>query len=311
MPQGTSYPNTFLRNDNSWQDPITNNLVPANPVYPYKSIFTALFAALGLTRTLLTAATTFYIATNGSDANNGLTSGAPWLTFAHAMSQILNNYDFGGQTVTLQAVAGHAAFTGSGLHISPWTGGGAFVFDGGGGSIAVTNDNAIDAVEGALPGLATVQNVTLSTSGSSGTNTTPLGRGILVENGAKIIVGIGVTFSTCVSTQAQAANSAFLLFVKNYSINGGGLTHWTSSTAGLIVAENLVITLTGTPAFGQAFCFSGTGGSSLVAGNTFSGAATGPKFFVINAGSILTGNAGPTYLPGSVAGTVTSPGSYS
>lgn len=45
---GTSYPTNFLRSDNVFVDPISNNLVPANPAYPYSSVFNPLFAALGV-----------------------------------------------------------------------------------------------------------------------------------------------------------------------------------------------------------------------------------------------------------------------
>src|SRR5215472_12188333 len=50
-PQGISFPINFLRQDNSFQDPIANNLSSNNPAYPYASVFNALFAALGLTHT--------------------------------------------------------------------------------------------------------------------------------------------------------------------------------------------------------------------------------------------------------------------
>src|SRR5437868_13802362 len=101
MPQGQSYPTTFLRSDNSFQDPISNNLNPNNPNFPYTTLL----------RRKTNAPTTFYVATNGNDANDGLTLATPWLTFAHAMAVIGGQIDFSGQPNVLQLVAGHAAFT--------------------------------------------------------------------------------------------------------------------------------------------------------------------------------------------------------
>lgn len=56
----------------------------------------------GSNRTALSGATEFHVNDNtGNDANDGLTSGTSWKTYAHALSEIFRNYDFNGYKVTL------------------------------------------------------------------------------------------------------------------------------------------------------------------------------------------------------------------
>ena len=59
----------------------------------------------GVARTLLTATTNFYVATTGSDSNNGRSS-TPWLTINHALNYVQQNYDLGGQTVNINVADG-------------------------------------------------------------------------------------------------------------------------------------------------------------------------------------------------------------
>ena len=258
-------------------------------------------------RIVLNSATTFYIADNGNDANDGLASTRPWLTPAHASSVLFGNtYDFGGQAVTLQAVAGHAAFT-SGLHLFPWVGGGSFAYDGGGGSISATNDNAIDNLNGALPGQATITNVALSATGSGVFN----GRCIFLFSAGVVNIGSGVSFGSAGKFQIQAANASVIFINADYSITGSAFGHWAATTSGIIQTNgSRTITLSGTPNFTNAFCFANTAATVLAGGNAFVGAATGSRFNVSQAASIIVNGAGLNYFPGSVAGTITAPGTY-
>jgi hypothetical protein len=259
-------------------------------------------------RTLLLAATTFYIATNGNDASDGLTTGTPWLTLAHAMAVITGQYDFGGQAVLLQAVAGHAAFTGTGLHIKPWTGGGGFTFDGGGGSIAATSDNAIDAANGPLPGVPLIQNVALSTTGSTG-GSAFVGHGVLAF-GAQINIGAGVSFGACIANHMLGTAGGIITLKNNYSITGGAIDHAQAATASEVLAVNLTVTLIGTPAFTGNFAHANFAGSIIFVTITFSGAATGTRYLANLNGTIFTASGGANYFPGNAAGSTSSGGQY-
>ena len=223
-------------------------------------------------RTLLTTATTFYIATNGSDANPG-TAALPWLTFAHAMAVITGAIDFGGQVVTLQAQSGHAAFT-SPLIITPWTGGGNFIYDGGGGSITATNTDAIHIGPGSLPGSFTYQNVTLSTSGSPA----PGGTAANVAHvaGGTVIQGPGVTHGACAGAHLSPGYGAGarLTLANSYTISGAAQNHYKGGTAVIDGGSNpITVTIVGNPQF-STFVFVANGVVDLSA-VTFSGARTG------------------------------------
>lgn len=65
-------------------------------------------------RVRLNAATSFYVATTGNDANAG-TLTAPWATLQHAYTALQSNYDLSGQTVTINVADGtYAGITGNG-----------------------------------------------------------------------------------------------------------------------------------------------------------------------------------------------------
>lgn len=250
-------------------------------------------------RIRLTTSMSFYVATNGSDSNNGLTSGAPWLTFAHAMAVITGQYDFGGQAVTLQAVAAHAAFT-TPLVINPWSGAGALIFDGASGSITATAANAI-TINSPIPGRFTCQNVTLSCA-STGDLLNVTG-----SNGS-VLIGSGVTFGSSTSTtrHISAIDGGYIQAVAPYTISGGGVCHWFTRMGGRISVEGLPITLSGTPNFNNAFALALYESVMLVEGCAFSGSATGTRFNVAQNSLIYTGGAGPNYLPGNAAGIISS-----
>jgi hypothetical protein len=85
--------------------------------------------ALASGRTVLTADTTFYVRTDGNDANTGLadTAGGAFRTVQGGLDAIRAGYDFNGFTVTLQVRAGtYQTSVGAILvTVDPWVGGGA------------------------------------------------------------------------------------------------------------------------------------------------------------------------------------------
>jgi hypothetical protein len=100
-----------------------------------------------------------------------------------------------------------------------------------------------------------------------------------------------------------------LVFTANYTISGGALRHWYSSVFGWIHCIGHTVTITGTPAFSGAFAFSYFGYMN-VSGCTFSGSATGARYYSGANGIINTGGAGASYLPGDTAGSTASGGQY-
>jgi hypothetical protein len=268
----------------------------------------------GNARKLLTAATTYYIATNGNDANDGLTSGTPWATLAHAKSVLSGQIDFGGQQVTLQAVAGHANFTEQ-LNLFPWAGGGSLTYDGGGGSLSVTNNPAV-ACSVPLPGNVTLANVTISASGSLNNP-----NGITHSGKGNIIIGPGVNFAACAGYHMNCANTgATILFGANYTISGDANFHMAAYFGGVFWANadansplGFTVSITGARTFAVAFASAQANGVLFMRGMQYQAtgggapSVTGTRYIVATNGTIWTLGA---VFPGTVAGTNDGTGVY-
>lgn len=261
----------------------------------------AVRASLGV-REALAANRTYYVRADGSDANNGLanTAGGAFLTLQKAYDTIAAKLDLAGFTATIQ-VGAVATFT-AGIAISqPWTGGGAVVIDLGGGTI---NSDAAGCLTNTatLPGTVTIQNGTLTTS-ANGTLINNQGPGV-------IKVGAGITFGSAGGGDHMSARGAgaSVLCTSNYSITGGARYHMLTQGPALITSANLTVTITGTPAFANAFA--GTQGGQINAySNTYTGAATGLRYTADRLG-LIDARGGATYLPGGTAGTATNGGVY-
>lgn len=61
--------------------------------------------ALGIRESLI-ATRNYYVATTGSDSNNGLTVGTPWLTIQHAVDWVCDNLDLRNTRVKINVAAG-------------------------------------------------------------------------------------------------------------------------------------------------------------------------------------------------------------
>ena len=98
----------------------------------------------------------------------------------------------------------------------------------------------------------------------------------------------------------------------SYAISGGAGIHVFASNPGAVViyTAGTTVTLTGTPVFSSEFALAQFFGFINIAGQTFSGSATGTRFSATVNGLINTNSAGLTYLPGSVAGSSATQGQY-
>lgn len=245
----------------------------------------------------------------GNDSNTCLAagSGAACQTFAHAASIALTNYDTQGFNITIQAAASQTwtnlSFKG-GL-----VGGGAFVFDGGGGTVT-----------GNVSGGAALL-VELTSAGSlgntffefqNGTITCTSGSAGLQVGGGLVITGASVTFGSCTSgVQIFAdSNASRFLALSNYTISGGAAYHYFAIGGGLVDVNNsgLTITISGTPAFST--CFAGASYAYVIGYATYSGAATGVRYCASLNGVIDTNGGGATHFPGGSAGTTATGGQY-
>jgi hypothetical protein len=264
----------------------------------------------GGAREMLTADRTYYVRTDGNDGNAGFsnTAGGAFKTVQRAYDVIAATLDLGGFAVTIQLADGTYAPP-SGTSVlgiaQPWTGGGSVTVQGNAAAPAnvVLSATAADAVRvtSPLPGNLTVKDVKLQTA-TSGDAIIHMATGTLRFGN----VNFGATARCHITTQAAGA---IITAISNYVISGGGAYHGLATNPSSIKVSGVVVTLSGTPAFGV---FAQASGCAIMdwSGTTFSGAATGQRYSLAINGVIYTGTGNASFFPGSTAGTAGSGGQY-
>lgn len=249
-------------------------------------------------REQLTAARTYYVRTDGSDSNTGLadTSGGAFLTLQRAMD-VVGALDTGIYGVTVQVRAGN------------YTGPVLIPLMSGSGLLDIVGD------------VSTPANCSVSSSGvcfQAADNARCILRGFKVSGagGIRGIRGGGIffsfmDFSACSSYHIEATNGGWLQSQGSYAISGSAPRHITCTVLSRVVLPGGTITISGMPAFSDAFARSASASVIQVQGSTFSGSATGSRYRVESNAVIDTFGAGASYLPGNAAGTGDASGVYS
>jgi len=253
-------------------------------------------------RELLAANRTYYVRTDGSDGNDGLanTSGGAFLTIQKAVDTVAS-IDIATFDVTIQV--GDGTYTGAVTVNGPWVGSGTVTIKGNASTpanvlLSTTSASTVTCKNG---GRIALQDLELRTTTS--------GDCIASINNAYVSVS-NVRFGTCAANHVRARDGGVFEAIGNYTISGSAAIHWGTFFSAMIRAAGFTITLSGTPAFSTSFAQAGNCGGMLVSINTFSGAATGKRYDVVNNGVINTGGGGATYLPGDTAGTTATGGQY-
>lgn len=245
-------------------------------------------------REKLTGNRTYYVRTDGSNANNGLanTVGGAFLTIQRAYQEICK-LDLNGFNATISVADGSYA---AGLALTvPWVGGNIVLSGSAAAVISVTNTHCIQTGM-SLSGALTVSGMTLQTAGA--------GNGVSMADAGRINLS-GVTFGPCASAHIAAQGTgAIVQASSDYTIAGSALRHWHAEFGGLIRAYGRTITLTGAPAFTE-FARVAAAATVRCDGNTYVGAATGSQYHAYQNGVISRGG---TTLPGSTAGTTATGG---
>ncbi|PWK68119.1 DUF2793 domain-containing protein [Aminobacter sp. AP02] len=253
-------------------------------------------------REMLTGNRTYYVRTDGSDANTGLanTAGGALMTIQKALD-VAASLDLAGFTVTIQIGDG----TYSGALTIPVTVGqasaSALVLAGNSGApasviISTTASSAITAPAGThclLKGLK----VRTATSGF----------GLDADGGT--IQFQNVRFGACAQGHIMSQNNGAVTATGNYAITGPSPIHWSTRSGGAITTEGRTVTFVGTPAFATAFASCQNGNISC-GGMTFNGAATGTRYNTSLNGVINTVGGGATYLPGNAVGSTVTGAQY-
>ncbi len=259
------------------------------------------FSAAATGEVVISTNTTYFVRTDGSDANSGTanTAGGAWLTLQHAVDVVCNFVVLKGITLTVQV--GNGTYTLTSNVILP-------NFEGG-GSINIKGDettltNVVVTTSTAIGQLFYGQSSaswTLSGMQLGATGGTPFG--IVVERG--ILYFKALRFSTGLSIHLRSAYGGVLYCVGAYTIAGASsVSHTQTTIGGVMVIFSVVVTITGTPAFPN-FTLANAGGIQAWNGTTFSGAATGTRFNGSTLACIDTGSgASATFFPGNVAGGV-------
>lgn len=259
-------------------------------------------------RTRLTADTTFYVRTDGSDSNDGLSDNAAgaWLTPQHAIDTLNADYDCAGFVPTIQCRSGtysqqlvlRPVF---GAEVAPIILGDETTPS----NVVFTNPSganpAVDAL--VLPMRWVLRGIKITQGGT--------GPGLRVSGGCVVRIG-KCEFGACggahilVQTGGLVDNVAGTTF----TISGNATRHWSVLTGGKLQITSVTITTSGTPAFSSAFVYVDSG-DVTANGITFSGTgATGQRYNVNMNGTIQTNGGGANYFPGNAAGATATGGQY-
>jgi len=260
-------------------------------------------------REVLTANRTYYVLTTGSDSNTGLanTSGGAFLTIQKAIDTVAA-LDTNGRNVTIQVGAG----TYTGTLFLPYVPGAKAA------TLQIVGDTT------------TPSNCLIScTSVFSAIQSAGCGNGWYVR-GFKIqttTTGYCVYAGDQLSTiylgendyggvpsgysHISARYGGRIAIQTGYTISGGANSHIITNEAGILTLSGTVtVTLSGTPAFSQAFAYA-LGLSIIEFGSTtWSGSATGSRYKSNQNSIINTFGQSTSWLPGSTAGSTATGGLY-
>lgn len=247
-------------------------------------------AALSV-REQLTADRTYYVRTDGSDSNDGLsdTSGGAFLTIQKAL-QVAAGVDLSGFALKVKVGAGTYA---ENVVLPVLVGGfGTLEGDVSDWDAVVISPASGDAVsiEGA-GNFWTVLGVKVESATDSG---------ITVNRLAALNYG-QIDFGACALRHISCNNSAQFYAVGDSEISGSAQAHIFCSGASGVCASR-TITIVGSIGFTAAFAVSTVNATVRLNANTFSGSATGVRYRVTVGGVLSVNGAGATYLPGNSDG---------
>lgn len=255
-------------------------------------------------RETLAANRTYYVRTDGADANNGLsnTSAGAFLTIQKAWNTIVA-VDLNGFTATIK-LGNTGTFT-AGLAATVSPVGGDVIIEGDtttpANTVLSTATNAIN--------IACAANVTTRHFKVQATS----GYALLTSHpAARITIDNGMNFGPCSGgSHMGALPGLFKLTSKSYAISGGAVCHMAANLGGFFDFVSPIVTLTGTPAFSYVFAYADTNAAISCFGATFTGVATGSRYASVLNGVIKTSGGGAAYFPGSAVGSTASGGQYS
>ena len=261
-----------------------------------KAVLLAYFK--GQFREKLTAARTYYIRTDGSDSNTGLsnTAGGAFATIQKAWD-VLATLDGGGFSATVRVADGSYTI---GLNTQK-----VLV---GFGSVAIVGNTATPSscqitVPAGCIGIGSGIYVSIS-----GFRLASSGGALVIAQTGSICALSDMEFAAAPSSYQCFANGGRIELTGAIRVTGGAVGFAGSQNGGAFGAT-AAITLVGTPTF-NAFVTARDASLAVFFGTTFTGSATGARYLAETNGVINTFGSGETFLPGSSAGIKTTGGQY-
>ena len=257
-------------------------------------------------RRQLLADTVFYVRTDGNDSNNGFSNsmGGAFKTIQKAVD-VASNLDNGSFDVTIMVFAG--TYT-EPVTLKSIVGNGRIIIRGFSENMVSTivniaNNAAFDMGAG-ITGTYYFQYMRLLRSGTAGAM-------IQGNGGGGNILWDNINFTASAGgSHIQVGAGQTAVAMGNYTITGGGLTHLHAMDGGHIRVQDKTITITGTPGLTNGVATATRNGSIVLTGNVWSGATSGARYNASMCGTVFTGTAKPTTLPGSANGVRVTGGQY-
>ena len=254
----------------------------------------------------------FYVSTTGNDSTGNGTSGSPWATLQKAANYVQTNYDLNGYTVTVNVASGtYAGVTVNGAFVGA-TASNSFQFLG--NTTTPTNviisTSTADCFKADFGAVFAVAGFQVTCSGGH--------NGIYADHNSGIIINGNMNFASCGGNHVASSDGSWTGFATgsgaagssgiSYTISGGAASHVAAWENGRAYVANCTVTLSGTPAFSTAFAYAFSCGVIPCGGDTFSGSATGSRYYATANGVINSAGGGSSYLPGNSAGTTATGG---
>lgn len=241
-------------------------------------------------RTVLTANTTFYVATTGSDSNDG-SSGSPWATLQHAFDFIGANIDGAGFNPTIQMADG--SYAGATVSAFAANTGRTYILGNASNNAAVTITGSGVAFDNATPGVAIFEHLSFDVTV---TDTFAIGTESSVPTE---VDAINCNFnSTATLTAVVDMVNGGQSHIINCTVTGSWYAFVWQEDSGCIT-ELSGITFSGTPSFAGAVLLQDPGFqfNTITVDNQISGSATGVAYDIWN--NLITNG---TTIPGSSPG---------
>jgi hypothetical protein len=262
-----------------------------------------------MARLILTANSTLYVRTDGSDANDGSANDAAhaFRTTNAAIFYAQRELDLSNFNLTLKHAMASPADSFPGIDGRSYVGEGALIIEGD----TATPSNCVISATNSF-GLQNVMFSQLYRIRGFRINVNTAGYGTIKASEGANIKFSAIEFGPTGHSHIMGTRLGKAVADGDYSIVGGGLNHYWGENGGLAMVVGRTVTLTGNPVFTQAFARCQKAGQIDVPANVYNGStgASVKRYSAEQLGYINSNAAGPNYFPGNVAGTESDGGKY-